>query len=113
MLESNAPKELILHFVRDVGRADLAKGFENNAKSELPALKERIDSLKELMADMGKGQRLRFAYKPGAGAQVDVESAVKATIKGDDFARALVSIWLGPRPPNADLKTGLLGGQCG
>ena len=43
MLESNAPKELILHFVRDVGRADLAKGFENNAKSELPALKERID----------------------------------------------------------------------
>ena len=44
MLESNAPKELIRHFVRDVGRADLAKrwdeGFENNAKSELLALKE-------------------------------------------------------------------------
>ena len=74
MLESNAPKELILHFVRDVGRADLAKGFEDNAKSELPALKERI-----------------------------------GTIKGDDSARRC---WLGPRPPNADLKTGLLGGQC-
>ena len=88
MLESNAPKELILHVVRAVGRADLAKGFENNTKSELPALMERIDSLKELMADMGKGQRLRFTYKPGAGAQVDVESAVKGTIEGDDSARA-------------------------
>jgi hypothetical protein len=117
ILKSNAPKELILHFVRDVGRADLAKGwdegFENNAKSELPALKERIEAFKGLMADMGKGQRLRFAYKPGGGTQVDVSGAVKGTIKGDDFARALFSIWLGPRPPNAELKTGLLGGKCG
>jgi hypothetical protein len=117
ILKSNAPKELILHFVRDVGSADLAKGwdegFENNAKSELPALKERIAAFKGLMADMRKGQRLRFAYKPGAGVQVDVNGTVKGAIKGDDFARALFSIWLGSRPPNADLKTGLLGGQCG
>jgi hypothetical protein len=117
ILKSNTPKELILHFVRDVGGADLGKGwdegFENNAKSELPALKERIAAFKGMMADMRKGQRLRFVYKPGAGTQVDVNGAVKGTIKGDDFARALFSIWLGARPPNAELKTGLLGGQCG
>ena len=65
------------------------------------------------MTNIRKGQRLRFAYKPGAGTQVDVNGAVKGTIKGDDFARALFDIWLGPRPPNAELKTGLLGGQCG
>jgi hypothetical protein len=34
-------------------------------------------------------------------------------IKGDDFATAFLSIWLGPHPPNADLKSGLLGGACG
>ena len=55
MLESNAPKELIRHFVRDVGRADLAKGFENNAKSELPALKERIDLAQGVDGRHGQG----------------------------------------------------------
>jgi len=44
---------------------------------------------------------------------VDVNGAVKGTIAGDDFARALFAIWLGARPPNAELKTGLLGGPCG
>jgi hypothetical protein len=117
IVKSNAPKELVLHFVRDVGRADLNKGweegFENNAKSELPALKERIEAFKGLMADMKTGQRLRFVHKPGAGVQVDVAGAAKGTIKGDDFARALFAIWLGSNPPNAGLKTGLLGGECG
>jgi hypothetical protein len=28
-------------------------------------------------------------------------------------SRALFAIWLGARPPNAELKTGLLGGPCG
>lgn len=117
ILKSNAPKELILHFVRDVGGDDLSKGwdegFENNAKSQLPVLKERIEAFKGLMADIKTGQRLRLVYKPGAGVQVDLNKAVKGTIKGDDFARALFSIWLGSNPPNSELKAGLLGGACG
>jgi hypothetical protein len=117
ILKSNAPKQLILHFVRDVGRADLGKGwdegFESNAKSQLPALKERIEAFKGLMADMKTGQRLRFVYKSGAGVSVDVNGTIKGTVPGDDFARALFSIWLGSSPPNPGLKAGLLGGECG
>lgn len=117
ILKSNAPKEIMLHFVRDVGSGDLNKGwqagFENNAKSQLPALKDRIEAFKKLMADMKMGQRLRLAHKPGAGVQVDIDKAVKGAIKGDDFARALFSIWLGANPPNQELKDGLLGGACG
>jgi hypothetical protein len=115
--QGECAKEIILHFVRDVGRADLSKGwdegFENNVKRELPALIERIETFKGLMADMKTGQRLRFVHKPAAGVIVDVSGAVKGTIAGDDFARALFAIWLGARPPNAELKTGLLGGPCG
>jgi hypothetical protein len=103
--------------VRDVGRTDLGKawdeGFESNAKSQLPALKERIEAFKGLMADMKTGQRLRFVYKSGAGVQVDVNGTIKGTVAGDDFARALFSIWLGSSPPNPGLKAGLLGGECG
>jgi hypothetical protein len=116
LLGSPTPKELILHFVHNVSDNDLAKaweeGFEHNAKEQLAALQERIERLKGWMVDMKSGQRLIFIHKPGAGIQVDVNGTVKGTIQGDDFATALLSIWLGPHPPNPNLKSGLLGGAC-
>jgi len=117
ILGSNAPKELILQFVRDVGAADVSKGweegFEKNAKAELPALKDRIAMLTGWMADVKTGQKMTFIFTPGAGVQVNVNGAMKGTIKGDDFAKAFLSIWLGADPPNPEIKAGLLGGACG
>jgi len=117
ILRANGPWQLVLHFVRDVGQADLVKawdeGFENNAKGEIPALKDRIESFKGMMADVKTGERIVMTYKPGAGVQTAVKGTAKGAIAGEDFARALLAIWLGPRPPNADLKAGLLGGPCG
>jgi hypothetical protein len=116
ILSSNTPKELILHFVRDVEGADVNKGwqegFEKNAEGALAALRERIEAFKALMPDMKTGQRLRSVHKPGAGVQADIDNAVKGTIRGDDFAKALFSIWLGSHPPNPGLTAGLLGGPC-
>jgi hypothetical protein len=116
LLASNTPKELILHFVHNVGDDDLKKaweeGFAHNAREQLAALKERIEMLKGWMTDMQSGQRLTFIHKPGAGLQVDVKGTVRGTIPGDDFATAFLSIWLGAHPPNPGLKSGLLGGAC-
>jgi len=117
LLGSSAPTELILQFVRNVGADDIRKGwsegFENNAKSQLPALKDRIATFNGWMTDVKSGDRLTFIYKPGTGASVNVNGAVKGTIKGDDFGKALLSIWLGADPPNPEIKAGLLGGACG
>lgn len=116
ILSSGAPTELVLHFVRDVGAGDVRKGFEEgfekNSKAELPALKERIATLNGWIPDVKSGQKLTFVLKPGTGMDVDVNGSVKGTIKGDDFAKAFLSIWLGD-PPNPEVKTGLLGGACG
>ena len=117
LLGSNTPSELILQFVRNVGADDLRKGwsegFEKNAKDQLPALKDRIAMLNGWMADVKTGERLTFIHKPGAGLQVDVNGAVKGVIKGDDFAKAFLAIWLGGDPPNPEIKAGMLGGACG
>jgi hypothetical protein len=116
ILGSSAPTELILQFVRDVGAADVRKGFdegfEKNAKAQLPALKDRIAQLNGWITDVKSGQKLTFVHKPGTGVQVDVNGSVKGTIKGDDFFKAFLSIWLGD-PPNQEIKAGLLGGGCG
>ena len=113
ILGSNTPKELILHFVRDVTASDLNKVWQEEFDKQASAFKDPLATLKGWMADMKTGQRLTFIHKPGAGVTVDVNGSVKGTIKGDDFAKALLSIWLGANPPNPGLKTGLLGGPCG
>jgi hypothetical protein len=117
ILKANAPKRLVLHFVRDVGGDDLSKawdeGFENNAGGALAALRPRIAAFKSMMTDVKAGDSLSMHHKPGGGVEVAVKGAAKGAIQGDDFARALFAIWLGRNPPNEDLKSGLLGGECG
>jgi hypothetical protein len=116
LLGSAAPSELILQFVRNVGADDLRKGwsegFEKNSKDQLPALKDRIATLNGWMADVKTGDKLTFIHKPGAGLEVNVNGAAKGIIKGDDFAKAFLAIWLGADPPNPEIKAGLLGGAC-
>lgn len=116
LLAAGGPKELVLQFVRDVGGDDLKKGwnegFEKNAKGELPALKERLATFNGWMTDVKTGQRFTFIQKPGVGVDVNVNGVAKGTINGDDFAKALFSIWLA-EPPNPEIKSGLLGGACG
>ena len=117
LLGANAPSQLILQFVRNVGADDLRKGwsegFEKNSKDQLPALKDRIATLNGWMTDVKTGERLTFASKPGAGVTVNVNGVVKGAVKGDDFAKAFLAIWLGGDPPNPEIKAGMLGGACG
>ena len=113
ILESNTPKELILHFVRNVSASDLNKAWQEGFEKQKGAFKDHLATLEGWMTDMKTGQRLTFIHKPGMGVQVDVNGTTKGTIKGDDFAKTFFAVWLGPNPPNAGLKTGLLGGSCG
>jgi hypothetical protein len=116
LINSDTPQELVLHFVRDVGVRDLRKAFseafERNGADRSPSMQERIEKLNGWMTDMDKGQRLTFVRLPHAGLQVTINGVQKGLIDGDDFSRAFVSIWLGSTPPNPELKTGLLGGEC-
>jgi len=116
LLDSKDPQELTLQFVRSVGAGDIRKGwsegFERSAGAQLGTLQGRIARLNGWMSDVQVGQRLTFIRHPGMGVQVSLNGTVMGVIEGDDFARAFVGIWLGATPPNAELKTGLLGGPC-
>ncbi|HVY82107.1 MAG TPA: chalcone isomerase family protein [Steroidobacteraceae bacterium] len=116
LIESSGPMQLILHFVRNVDAEDLTKawseGFERSAQDQLAPLTQRIARLNGWMSDVRRGERLIFIRRPGVGVEVNVNGAVKGTLEGDDFARAFLGIWLGPTPPNPELKEGLLGGAC-
>jgi hypothetical protein len=111
LIESDSPQQLVLQFVRNVGVDDLRKAFV--AGFSAAGLQERVARLNGWMTDMKTGQRLTFVRLPHSGVQITVNGTQKGVIEGEDFSRALISIWLGPTPPNPELKAGLLGGECG
>jgi hypothetical protein len=109
-------KQMRLAFVRAVSRSDMAeaiqKGFERAAGGDYAKLKARVERFTRALPEFKEGDRMSLTYRPGSG--LELNAGGKSTrIEGADFARALFLIWLGPNPPNAGLKRGLLGGACG
>lgn len=113
LIAANEVKMLVIRFVRDVGRKDIVKawsdGFKNNATVNLAAIQADIARLNSWMPGFSDGQTLVFTYVPGVGVSVDIDNVRKGVIQGEDFARSLFAIWLGPKPPTGALKKGLLG----
>jgi len=113
IVRSSQVKRLVLRFVRSVDRDDILEawrdGFKGNATVKVSTIQPAIDQLNGWMKDFSDGDRLVFTDVPGEGVTVEINGTRKGVIKGDDFARSLFAIWLGPKPPTSDLKTGLLG----
>jgi Chalcone isomerase-like len=115
IIATDQPRHLELDFLRDVSRKQItdawSEGFKKNSGDKFASLAADIAALNAAMTDLPKGSKLTFSYRPGAGTTVAIDQQNKATIAGADFASALIAIWLGD-PPNKEIKTGLLGGDC-
>jgi len=113
ILAKDATKLLILRFVRDVGRGDITKawndGFKNNSTVALASIQPMIDQFNNWMPSFKSGDSLLLTYVPGKGVTVHLNNVQKGIINNDNFVRSLFSIWLGPKPPSSALKKGLLG----
>jgi hypothetical protein len=113
VLKSDGPKRLVMHFMRDVSKKQMADAFEdsfdNNSPDAKKTMKGDIDRLLGALEDLKEGNEMAFTYVPGTGTTMSVNGKDKLTIAGPAFAPVLFSVWLGPKPPNADLKKGILG----
>ena len=58
---------------------------------------------------MKTGDTMSFTWRPGVGLEVAMDEKVRGTVPGDDFARALFTVWFGPEPGDENLKRGMLG----
>ena len=114
ILASDQTSRIHMHFVRKVGKGKITgawtEGFEANSGGKMAEFEDRVDKLNSWMPDMAKDDTITFTYVPGSGVEVGVNGESKGTIEGPDFARVLWTIFLGPEPPNAELKDGMLGG---
>ena len=85
------------------------EGFEANSPESFATLEPRVDRFKGCFGDMKDGDVIVMTIVPGEGTHVTLNGAAEGTIEGDDFATALLRVWLGDSPPTAELKAGLLG----
>jgi Chalcone isomerase-like len=118
LLALGGPKRMALVLLRDVTAQQMGdavnEGFQaNNPPSDQERYKAPLAELVSAMSALGqvkKGDTLAFEYVPDSGTRVLLNGAPQGKpIAGPDFYRALLRVWLGDKPVDADLKKALLG----
>jgi hypothetical protein len=113
ILAEDAARRLEMHFVRSVDKGKISEAWDecltNNSPGAGSEVRAAFGKLPGWMADMASGDAMAFTYAPGKGTEVTVKGQSKGTIEGKPFADAIFGCWLGPTPPNEELKTGILG----
>lgn len=117
LLSQSGAKSMQIVLLRDLTGEDFAdamiKGFhKNNSDADVTRFQARLEDLRKTMVSFGtvkKGTAIQLNLVPGAGIRTLVDGTQKGSdIQGEDFYAALLKIWLGTKPVDDDLKTGLL-----
>jgi len=116
-LAADAPRHLVMHFVRDVGADKIAGAWREGVAKNVPgaeddeALMADVERLCALMDDVKDGQVVTLTYRPGAGTTVAVDRTEVGTLGRKALADAWLACFIGPDPgPGKDFKRDLLGG---
>ncbi len=117
VLADTGAKRVVMHFIYDgVSQKRMAEGWndgfeDNQGKSAMHALRPRLDHFNAMFVETHRGDVYRFDLLPDGTTEVFLNGQLRGHIDGADFQRALLSVWLGRHPADADLKQALLGGS--
>lgn len=118
VLALGGAKRMHLAMLRDLTAQQLAdalnEGFAaNNPPADQERYKAQLAELLGVMNSLGaakSGEAIALDFAPESGTRVLVNGAAKGKpIPDEGFYRAILKVWLGDKPVDADLKRGLLG----
>jgi hypothetical protein len=117
-LEGPGPKRIVLVMLRDASAEQFVDSIDagldaNHTEAELEKIQPQIDELFAKIHAIGeakKGMRIVLDYSPSAAStMLYVDGAARGDpMRGREFFRALLRIWLGERPAEPELKRMLL-----
>lgn len=114
LIDADVPKRIVLHVVfSELPKDRLIASFEEDfgKMPNVAGQRSNIDKLESWLPDsLVKGDQLAFDYVPGVGTSMVINGRSLGTIAGTEFMRLIYTIYLGPNPPTAELKRGMLGG---
>jgi Chalcone isomerase-like len=103
---------LMQQFTAEQFRSGWREQFEQAlSASERQALAKEIEMFLDSFETLARGEQLSFDAIAGVGLRISLRGQAKRVIASDAFARALFSVWLGPRSVDAGLRSALLGSQ--
>lgn len=113
IIKADAPKRIVMQFLHGASRNQMSdafnESFNDNSPEAVKTMKTDIDRLLNALEPVKVGDQMVFTYVPGTGTTFAMNGKEKLTIAGPAFGPVLFSVWLGPKPPNGDLKKGMLG----
>lgn len=113
IIRADTPKALVMQFVRDVKRDKLvqaySEAFASNAADLATRQKANVERFFAFLTDVKQGDRIGFVYEPGKGSRFTLNGTEKLAIDGKEFADLFLLVYIGPHPPTAEVKRGLLG----
>ena len=113
IIKADAPKQIVMKMLHGASKSQMAdafnEGFNDNSPEAMKTMKAQIDQVVAGLEAVKVGDTMVFTYVPGTGSSMTINGQNKVTIADPAFGPVLFSVWLGPKPPNADLKKGMLG----
>jgi hypothetical protein len=113
IIKSDTPKKIVMQFLHAASKSQMTDAFDESFKDNTPeavtTMKGDIDKLLGALESVKVGDQMVFTYVPGTGTTFAINGKDKVTIFNPAFGPVLLSVWLGPKPPNPDLKKGILG----
>jgi len=114
---AQSPRRVQLNMLRDVSAEDLVGALVDGMKAtssaqELAAVKAQTDQLVTVMKSIGEAKTGDVVALDFADGETRIGHNGKSigAIAGAPFNDALMKIWLGDKPVQADLKKAMLGG---
>lgn len=119
VLADASAKRVSLHMLRSLSAEKLLhamnEGLEaNNSKEELAAIEPQLKTFSQHITAGGavkEGDVIVLDYLPGKGTQTSLNGKSLGITEGLAFNQALLKVWLGEHPVDADLKKAMLGGH--
>jgi len=116
-LDQSGVKRVSMHILREISDEKMLNAFNevmiaNHTPAEMQALEPQLKELTAIFHAVGKvkdGDVVNLDYFPDSGTQIIVNGIQRGNIPGAAFNRALLKIWLGDKPAQADLKQEMLG----
>ena len=115
LLATPGPKSMQMQMLyKEVDAEKITAGWSdgfaaNLSEPEFKAVEERLRQFNALFPALKEGDIVRMDYLPGTGTRLSINGQALGNIDGQDFFTALLKVWIGNHPADADLKKGLLG----
>lgn len=109
-LTTTAPKQIVMHFVRDVDAKKLRDAFNEGmeaANKNHSSFKAQMDKFNSYILDVVKGDQFIISFL-NDGVLLSVKGKTAEKITGSEFSHALLSIWF-VNARDEGLRSGLLG----